>query len=317
MIIKHCLALTLFALAGSMTAAKAAAPQVVSQSAGYYRMSLGDFEVTALSDGNLKLPVDQLFPGTAPTTVQKALAYYYLKAPLLTSVNGYLVNTGSKLVLIDAGTGGLWGKTAGKLLASLKAAGYTPEQVDEIYISHMHGDHIGGLSAAGQRVFPNAIVRAEQQEADYWLSLKNLEKAPDDAKDGFKTAILSLKAYQESGKFQTFDGDVELVPGVHSMVTRGHTPGHSSYVIESKGQKLVVLGDLIHVAGFQLGQPKVAIQFDKDPKRAVEQRARVFDAAVKEGALIAGEHLSFPGLGHLRAKEGGYDWIPVNFENDK
>ncbi|HEY9101962.1 MBL fold metallo-hydrolase [Chitinimonas sp.] len=305
------------ALGLAMASAQAAAPQAKTQAPGYYRMPLGDFEVTALSDGTVQLPVDKLLINTTQSKIQKALAYYYLKTPLMTSVNGYLINTGSKLVLIDSGAGSLFGPTLGKLVSSLKASGYSPEQVDEIYITHLHPDHVGGLSANGQRVFPNAVVRAEQADADFWLSQANLDKAPDDAKGFFQGAMASLKPYQDAGKFQPFKGDVELAPGIHSLVTRAHTPGHSTYVVESKGEKLVLWGDLIHVASVQMAQPKVAIQFDSDPKNAVVQRKKAFDAAAKDGYWAAGAHLSFPGIGHLRTEGAGYDWLPVNYQNDQ
>ncbi len=107
--------------------AKAAGPQIKTQAPGYYRMMLGDFEITALSDGTVELPVDKLLTGAKPGQVQKALQRSYLSAPLETSVNGYLVNTGAKLVLIDTGAAGLFGPTLGKLLANLKASGYQPE----------------------------------------------------------------------------------------------------------------------------------------------------------------------------------------------
>lgn len=305
-----------FAASALMAASHAAAPQVAAQAPGYYRMALGDFEVTALSDGTVALPVDKILLNTTPSVIQKALAYYYQMAPLPTSVNGYLINTGSKLILVDAGAGSLFGPTLGKLPASLKAAGYTPEQVDEIYITHMHADHVGGLTANGQRVFPNATVRAEQADADFWLNQANLDKAPADMKGFFQGAMASLKPYVDAGKFKPFTGDVELQPGVHSLVTRAHTPGHSTYVIESKAQKLVLWGDLIHVAAVQMANPKVAIQFDSDPKNAVVQRKKAFDAAAKDGFWAAGAHLAFPGIGHLRTKGAGYDWVPANYLND-
>ena len=152
------------AVAASMllpTAAYADAPQVKTQSPGYYRMMLGDFEVTALSDGTAALPVTKLLTNTTPAKVKKALTRSYLKDPVETSVNGYLINTGSKLVLIDTGAAGLFGPTLGNLINNLKAAGYQPEQIDEIYITHMHGDHVGGLMAGDKLAFPNAVVRAD------------------------------------------------------------------------------------------------------------------------------------------------------------
>ena len=121
------LAIAALAFVGATAPAHAAAPLVGTQAPGYYRMMLGDFEITALSDGTVELPVDKLLTGAKPGQVQKALQRSYLSAPLETSVNGYLVNTGAKLVLIDTGAAGLFGPTLGKLLANLKASGYQPE----------------------------------------------------------------------------------------------------------------------------------------------------------------------------------------------
>jgi glyoxylase-like metal-dependent hydrolase (beta-lactamase superfamily II) len=125
--------------------ASAAGPMVKTQAPGYYRVMLGDFEVTALSDGTVKLPVRDLLTRTTPARVDAALKRSFLANPVETSVNAYLINTGSKLVLVDTGAAGLFGPTLGSLQANLKAAGYQPEQVDEIYITHMHPDHVGGL----------------------------------------------------------------------------------------------------------------------------------------------------------------------------
>src|SRR5439155_8535354 len=143
---------------------------------------------------------------------------------------------------------GLFGPQAGSIVANLKAAGYQPEQIDEICITHMHGDHIGGLSSDGKAVFPNAIVRADQHDADYWLSEANAAKAPKEMAGFFKMATASFKPYIDVGKFKPFDGDTPLVPGVKAVAAHGHTPGHSLYVVESKGQKLVLWGDLMHFA---------------------------------------------------------------------
>jgi glyoxylase-like metal-dependent hydrolase (beta-lactamase superfamily II) len=294
-------------------AAHAAAPQVKTQAPGFYRVMLGEFEVTALSDGTVALPVDKLLTGTTAAKTQKTLARSFLKAPLETSVNGYLVNTGTKLVLIDTGAAGLFGPTLGNLLANLKAAGYQPEQVDEIYITHMHADHVGGLMAADKLAFPNATVRADKHDADFWLSQANLDKAPADAKGFFQGAMASLNPYVAAGKFKAFDGETELVPGIKAVATRGHTPGHSIYKVESKGQTLVLWGDLMHVAAVQFPEPGVTIQFDTDSKNAAIQRKRAYAEAAKQGYMVGSAHISFPGLGHLRVQGKGYEWLPLNY----
>jgi glyoxylase-like metal-dependent hydrolase (beta-lactamase superfamily II) len=290
----------------------AGAPMARTPAPGYYRFMLGNFEVTALSDGTVDLPVEQLLQEPAAKTVA-ALDKAFLKTPLQVSDNAYLINTGKRLVLVDAGAGDLFGPTLGKLMANLKASGYTPEQVDDIFLTHMHPDHVGGLSANRVIQFPNAVVHAERHEAAYWLSQKNLDGAPDASKGFFQGAMASVNPYVRAGKFNPFDGSVELVPGVSSYPSFGHTVGHTSYLIESQGQKLLLMGDLIHVPAVQLGHPDVTIAFDTDPAGAAASRTRVFDQAARDRTLVAGAHMPFPGIGHLRATGKTYQWVPVNF----
>lgn len=293
--------------------AHAQVPMAQGQAPGWYRMMLGSFQVTALSDGTVKLPVDQLLTGIKPAQMQSLLARAYLKAPVETSVNGYLIHTGAKLVLIDTGAASLFGPTLGKLVTHLKAAGYQPEQVDEIYITHMHPDHVGGLMADGKMVFPNAVVRADLREGNFWLSQANLDKAPAEGKGFFQGAMASLNAYVAAGKLKPFDGETELVPGIRAIPARGHTPGHTIYAVESHGNKLVVWGDLMHVAAVQFAMPSTTIQFDTDPKAAAPQRIKNYADAASKGYYVAVAHVSFPGIGKLRADGKGYEWFPANY----
>lgn len=298
---------------GAVGAAHAAAPMVKTSAPGYYRMMLGDFEVTALSDGTVNLPVDKLLTNTTPAKVNKALAKSYQSAPLETSVNGYLINTGSKLVLIDTGAAKLFGPTLGDLAANLKAAGYQPEQVDEVYITHMHPDHVGGLMDGDKLAFPNATIRADKHDADFWLSQANLDKAPADSKGFFQGAMASLNPYVKANRFSAFDGNTDLVPGIKAMASHGHTAGHSTYVVESKGQKLVLWGDLIHVAAVQFDEPSVTIAFDSESKAAAVQRKAAYADAAKGGYIVGAAHLAFPGLGRVRANGKAYTWVPLNY----
>lgn len=293
----------------------AAAPMIKTQAPGFYRVMLGDFEITALSDGTAALPVDKLLTNVDPEVVKKALARNHLTLPVETSVNGFLINTGSKLVLIDTGAGGLFGPTLGKLAANLKASGYQPEQVDEVYITHLHPDHVGGLMTGDKMTFPNATVRTDQHEADFWLSEANMEKAPEESKGWFKGAMASLNPYIKAGKFKTFDGDATLVPGIKAVAARGHTAGHAVYVVENKGKKLIVWGDLIHVGSVQFPDPSVTIAFDTDSAAAMAQRKKVFAMVAKQSYLVGAAHLSFPGVGHIRAEGKGYVWQPVNYSS--
>lgn len=291
----------------------AAAPQVKTAAPGYYRTMLGEFEVTVLSDGTVALPVDKLLTNTSPEKVTQALSKVHQHSPLETSFNSFLVNTGSKLVLVDTGAGSLFGPTLGKLQANLKAAGYTPDQVDEIYITHMHPDHVGGLMQGDTIAFPNAVVRADQHEVDFWLSQANMDKAPQEIKGFFQGAMASINPYIKAGKFKAFVGDTDLLPGVKATASYGHTAGHTLYTISSKGQNLVLWGDLIHVGAVQFAEPGVTIQFDSDSQAAAAQRKRAYDQAAKSGDLIGAAHLSFPGLGYVRRDNKGYAFTPVNY----
>jgi len=292
--------------------ADAAAPLATVSTPGFYRIMLGDVEITALSDGTADLPMDQLLQ-QAPEKTRAALSNAFLTSPLETSVNAYLVNTGKKLILIDSGAGALFGPTLGRLLANLKASGYDAADIDEIYLTHLHPDHVGGLMHDGKLAFPKATIRADQRESDYWLSATNLAQAPDSSKGFFQGAVASLQPYIDAHHYQPFASNSVLTPGITSYSSYGHTEGHTSYVIESKGKKLIVVGDLIHVPAVQLDHPEVTIGFDTTPMQAIESRSRVFDMAAKEGDLIAAAHISFPGMGHLRIVGKSYEWIPVNF----
>ncbi|MGW8391989.1 MBL fold metallo-hydrolase [Pseudoduganella sp. HUAS MS19] len=303
-----------FAFAAIAGVAQASAPMVKTQAPGYYRMNVGDIEVTVLSDGTVDLPMDKLLH-QKPEKTAKALEHHFLQSPVETSVNAFLVNTGTKLVLIDTGAGGLFGPTLGNIVTSLKAAGYQPEQVDEIYISHLHGDHVGGLGALDKPAFPNAVVRMDKRDADYFLSKANLDNAGPDAKGNFQGPINAVSGY--AGKVKPFDGNTELVPGVRSTSSYGHTPGHTTYVVESKGQKLVLIGDLMHNAAVQFPDPGVTIQFDSDSKAALAQRKAAFAEAAKQGYWMGASHLPFPGVGHLRAEGKGYKFFPVNYSANR
>ncbi len=294
--------------------AQAVPPQVKTQAPGYYRMMLGDFEITALLDGTVTLPIHTLLTNTTPAEVEKRLAGEFLKPQLETSINAYLIHTGSRLILVDTGAGVFFGeKGGGQLLTSLKAAGYQPEDIDTVLLTHIHGDHSGGLTLSGEASFPNATVYVDQHEADFWLNPANEASAAANQKAGFATAATLFAPYLAAGKVKTFQGNTQLFPGIRTVSSYGHTPGHSFYAIESQGQQLQLWGDLLHVKDVQFASPSVTIRFDVDSPAAAQQRQKAFANAAKQGYWVGAAHISFPGIGHVRKSGNGYAWVPANY----
>jgi glyoxylase-like metal-dependent hydrolase (beta-lactamase superfamily II) len=276
-------------------------------------MQIGDFEVTALSDGTIPQDVIKLLTNARPGEVDQLLQLNYVTTPVETSVNAYLIKTNDKLILVDAGTADVFGPSLGYLTKSLNNAGYKPEQVDAILITHIHPDHTGGLMEGDKMAFPNATIYISKPEVAFWLTESSKNKAPEGLKFYFQNAELKVGPYLKAGQVKTFEYGSELFPGITTIACPGHTPGHTFYSLESKGQKLVFWGDVIHVASVQLSDPSVTIQYDVDPKAAAFQRKKAFSDAAKHGYWVAGDHVSFPGIGHLRADASKYVWMPVNY----
>ncbi|WP_236691991.1 MBL fold metallo-hydrolase [Amantichitinum ursilacus] len=297
--------------------AQAAAPQVRTQAPGFYRMMLGDFEITALSDGTHAFPIDSALQNTSASEVARDLAQAELTQPVQGSINAFLINTGSKLILIDTGAGALYGPCCGRLLAHLRAAGYQPAQVDEILLTHLHKDHVGGVLAQGVAAFPNAILRVAAPEAAYWLDVSHKASAPDFLGSFFDSAIAAVAPYRAAGHYQPINANGPLEPGISVQLEPGHTPGHATYRIESRGKVLLVWGDIIHVAAIQLQNPQVSVEYDNDAVAARAARVRLLQQSASQHVLVAAAHIAFPGLGHVQAAaDGTWRWLPINYEGD-
>lgn len=312
------LGLALLASAATVPSTALAAPpaSVTAQVPGFYRATVGDFDVTALYDGFAELPA-ALLKGMQAKEIQDLLARMFVQSTpaVQTAVNAYLVHTGQHLVLVDTGAAQCFGPTLGQTLANLRAAGYQPQDVDTVLLTHLHPDHLCGLlDAQGQPAFPNATVLAAQADADFWLSEKTAQAAPQGMQGMFAMARKSAAPYQAAGRFKTFaDGQQQLLPGISAVPSRGHTPGHTSYMVSSKGRELLVWGDIVHSHAVQFTHPEVSIEFDTDQKQAIATRKTLFRQAAQQGWMIAGAHLPFPGLGHIRHDKHGYAWVPVEF----
>ena len=297
---------------GWAQAAPPLAPALLAQP-GYYRVRVGKVLVTALSDGTLPLPMRELLTTIPAAKIDSLLTRACLPTPGETSVNGYLVDLGTRLVLVDAGGGELLGSTAGHLVASLRAAGYQPAQVTDILLTHLHSDHTGGLVRGGQRVFPHAVVHLSQVEMTYDFSAASVQQAPAVAQPFFLASRPMLRPYQAAGKVQLFTAPATLFAGMRAVAAPGHTPGHTVYVLESQGQQLAFWGDVLHAVAVQLPQPAVSFRGDTNQAQSAATRQQDAAAAARQSYWVAGAHISFPGIGHVRATGKGYEWVPLNY----
>ena len=300
-------------VAGSLTAV-ASGPKIHDQASGFYRLKVGDLEVTALYDGTGVF--DPLWlNGTKAAMDGVAKALHDDPHTLDVVDMGFLVNTGKQLILVDAGAGTWWGGGAlGRLAGSLRSAGYTPEEVDIVLVTHLHSDHVGGLTTHdGKRVFPNADVYVAKAESDFWLSPEIAAKAPKDAQPFFQSAQAIAAPYIKAGKWHTFSGSEPIVDGMQLVPLPGHTPGHTGYEFSSKGQKILFWGDIVHAQRVQLQHPEVTAIFDIDQNAAEATRLQLLPKLTREDVLIAGPHMPFPALGRLCKEGSGYGWVPVVF----
>lgn len=290
--------LPLAAVTPSLLSAKA--PFVDAQTAGVYRNKVGDIEITALLDGYLDSGTESLTPYD-PAVHGDQLALYGQDPTSPTHripVNAFVVNTGEKLILIDAGTAdGVFPET-GRITRNLKAAGYTPDQIDAVYMTHLHLDHFGALlDASGQPYFPNAELMVAEEEWAFWYDDAMKAAAPEGFASFFDMARTVTAPYKD--RLVTFSGETDLGQGISTMPLPGHTLGHTGFVLNSGNESLLIWGDIIHATGIQFGHPEVAIAFDMDQDLARATRSRMFDQAAADNLRVTGMHLDFPGFGRV------------------
>lgn len=310
-------ALTLLALAFSSTyiASALAEPLPITkqQAPGYYRMMLGDWQITAVSDGTVVVPLDNLLTNISPQKLKQRMAQDEMTPAAETSINTFVINTGKQLILVDTGAGPLFGEAGGHLLDNLRAAGFAPESIDLVLLTHIHGDHSGGVEHNGKPAFPNATVRVEQKDVDWWLNPVNINKVEESQRHTFAESEQSMRPVINTGKLETFHAPTEIIPGITAIPAAGHTPGSVIYRVSHGGQTLMLWGDIIHAKAVQMPEPDVAIHFDVDQKQAIATRERVLQQIAQQGDWVAAAHIAFPGFGHVKKEGTGYRWVPINY----
>ncbi len=248
----------------------------------------GEFEVIAVQDAPSSMR-RELFPALEEKEFRRLAG----ERGAVASVNVFLLRRDGKNILVDTGNGGARGHLAGYL----EKLGIAPAKIDLILLSHMHGDHIGGLlDAQGNAVFPKALVYVSAPERDYWAGA---------AGGGGNLVRKVLQAYGD--RMRTFRFEEEVIPGIRALDASGHTPGHTVFATDS----MLIVGDLLHAAAIQMRYPEVSATYDMDPEKAARVRRRFLEQAVDSAQPVAGMHLPFPGIGRVIRDGKAYSFAPV------
>lgn len=295
---------------------RAAAPLAGKQAPGFYRYQLGDFEVSVISDGALKFPIEGFVTNASTDQVKAALTAAFRNTDGLTvPFTPIVVNTGPKLILIDTGLGDAAVErtkgTAGQFAANLKAAGLDRRDIDAVVISHFHIDHVDGLLTADNNpAFPNAEIFVPAAELKYWMDDGEMSRAPKGRIEGlFRNTRRIIGAL--GGKVTPFEAGTDVVSGLTAIATPGHSVGHTSFVLSSGGRSLFVQGDVAHIPVLFVENPSWHAAIDQDPVMAEATRRRIYDMLVAEKMPVQGFHYPFPALAHVERTANGYREVLV------
>jgi glyoxylase-like metal-dependent hydrolase (beta-lactamase superfamily II) len=301
-------------------AADAAVPPTGAQAPGFYRYKVGDYECTSINDGVFLRPIDNFVSNVAKDEAQAAADSAYMpKGMVAVPFNPQLINTGSKLVLIDSGNGvSMLGPSkgrAGRTLQNLAAAGVDPKSIDIVLMSHLHPDHTNGIRAAdGSMAFPNAEIMVPAKDWEFWMSDENAAKAQsNEMMKNYFANVKKIYAGIES-KVTKYDWGKEVAPGITSIATPGHTPGHTSFAVASGSSKILIQADVTNIPEFFLKNPDWHVVYDVDPETAQTTRHKFYDMAAAEKATVVGFHFPFPSIGHVEKDGAKYRLVPVGWD---
>jgi glyoxylase-like metal-dependent hydrolase (beta-lactamase superfamily II) len=278
----------------------------------FYRFKLGTIEITVVSDGTVAFRNKQVWGDRADDARGLLTSTFQPATSMRLELNTILVNTGEKLVLIDAGCGvDKFQKTSGAMLRNLAAAGYAPGDIDIILFTHFHFDHLWGISdhENASLLFPSAEFVASETEVAFWSAPDLADKLPPAQQPQVTLANLKLA----SPRLRQIKAGAEVVPGVTTFGTAGHTPGHISVNISSGSEQLLLTGDVVFNSAISFLHPEWPFGFDLDVPQATKTRVAFLDRAAADKTLVGSYHLPFPGFGHVVREGSAYRWLPADW----
>ncbi|ARE85147.1 MBL fold metallo-hydrolase [Roseovarius mucosus] len=284
-------------LAAMTTPARAAAPMLGASTTRYNRVTLGDFEVTTLLAATTARPDPQTIFGLNVSAEEFAAVSAANNIPTDQAQFFFtptVINTGAELVLFDTGL------NPDAITSALAAAGYTPDQVDVVVLTHMHGDHIGGLMGESGATFPNARYVTASAEYDHWAAAGN---------EGFDSKMRPL-----AEKTEMIGDGASVASGITAMSAAGHTPGHTAYMIESGGKSLVIAADFANHYVWSLGYPDWEVTFDMDKAQAAATRRKVLGMLAADKVPFIGYHMPFPAVGYVETRGDGFQYVPASYQ---
>ncbi len=279
---------------------------------GFFNFRVGDIEVTMVSDGEWLKPHDPGFIKNATVDETKAalaaagLPTENVRIPFTVTV----VKTGGKTIMFDAGTGAQLAPTAGKLAGSMSAAGIDPKKIDVVVVTHFHPDHIFGLMEkdTNAQVYPDAEIIVPNAEYAFWTDPGTLSKLPERRQGLAKRIQATMPKWSNLTRI---DDGAEVAPGIVAVAAHGHTPGHTTYVVGSGKDQLIVLADITNIPALFVRYPGWHAVFDSDPQAAEASRRRMFDRVIADNTLITGYHYGMPGAGRIAKDGNGYAFLPL------
>lgn len=290
-----------------------AAPAPMREGEDFHRFRVGEIPVTVVRDGTGVRPdaTRGFITNASPEAISAALAAAGTPGPALTNTfNQTIVGTRAGLVLIDVGFGPSGGPPGtGRMLDAARAAGLDPAQITTVVFTHFHGDHVGGLlNADGSAAFPNAAIKVPEPEWAYWMDEGEASRAPEARRPAFANAGRRFGPY--AGRVERFRPGAEVAPGVTSVATHGHSPGHTSFLIADGREQCMVIGDAVNTPALFMANPEWVAIFDMDPAMATATRKALLDRAATERMRVVGYHFPMPATGLVERAGSGYRLVP-------